>query len=530
MRGKRSWQRFVFGRGLVAMMLLVLQLAFMSVAFHYFEDFLGLIWDGALLLNLIVLVYLINSRSNPMFKLAWVIPIILLPIFGTFLYLVTRIQTSHNRMGRRHARLVADTAPLLSQDPDTLRQLAAEDPLAASTVRFMVRHTGFPVYAAREVCYYPQGEDLFSALVAELEQARHFIFMEFFIIQPGIMWDTLLEILARKASEGVEVRVMYDGMFALYTLSYDYPRVLADLGIQCQIFSPLRPALSTTQNNRDHRKIVVIDGVTGLTGGINLADEYINRRVRFGHWKDTGILIRGEAVQSLTLMFLQMWDVPAKTISDYQHYLTPAVTRLTPVPTNPAALAAPAEPAGQPHGYVLPFGDSPLDLENTGEQVYLDLLHQSTTYVHIMTPYLVLDHEMMIALTHTAKRDVEVMLILPHIPDKQYAFWVARTHYPELFDAGVRIFEYTPGFMHAKCMVADDRKAVVGTINLDFRSLYLHFECAAALFGGPAILAAEDDFQKTLSLSKEMSIADYQALPALQRAAGRLLRLFAPMM
>jgi cardiolipin synthase len=267
------------------------------------------------------------------------------------------------------------------------------------------------------------------------------------------MWDSILELLAGKAAEGVEVRVMYDGTCAITSLPFSYPKKLEAMGIRCKMFSPVRPMLSTVQNNRDHRKILVIDGKVGFTGGINLADEYVNRRERFGHWKDTAVMLRGEAVQSLTLMFLEMWNLDEKTPENWVKYCS--------------FREAPAA-AG---GYVIPYCDSPLDNEMVGEFVYLDILNTAKRYVHMMTPYLILDNETITALCYAAKRGVETIIIMPHIPDKWYAYLLARTYYEELIRAGVQIYEYTPGFIHAKQFTSDDEKAVVGTINLDYRSL-----------------------------------------------------------
>ena len=319
---------------------------------------------------------------------------------------------------------------------------------------------------------------MFVLLMKELKAAKHFIFMEFFIIDRGYMWDEILKVLEEKVKEGVEVRVMYDGMCCLMLLPFHYPRQLERKGIRCKMFSPIIPVLSTHQNYRDHRKIAVIDGRCAFTGGVNLADEYINCKVRFGHWKDTALMVRGDAVKGFTMMFLQMWDVTEKKEEDYRKYLS--------------APAGEAAAGRMEKGYVIPYGDSPFDKEQIGEQVYLDILSQAKEYVHIMTPYLILDDGMKDALCYAAKRGVEVIIIMPHIPDKKYAYLLARTYYPELLKAGVRIFEYEPGFVHAKVFASDDEKATVGTINLDFRSLYLHFECGTFLYRNPVIEKIED--------------------------------------
>ena len=316
--------------------------------------------------------------------------------------------------------------------------------------------------------------------------------------------------------EGVEVRVMYDGMCCLMLLPYHYPRVLEKKGIRCKMFSPVRPTLSTYQNNRDHRKIVVIDGHTAFTGGVNLADEYINRKVRFGHWKDTAIMLKGDAVQSFTMMFLQMWNVTERQPEDYGKYAVPKDYE------HPLA--------ADYSGFILPYGDSPMDREQVGERVYLDILNQARNYVHIMTPYLILDDEMVNALSYAAKRGIDVKLIMPHIPDKKYAYMLARTFYPELTRAGVKIYEYTPGFVHAKVFVSDDEKAVVGTINLDFRSLYLHFECAAYIYRNSVVYDVEHDFEETLKKCSLITMEDCKNYSWMGKKLGRLMRLIAPLM
>ena len=297
-------------------------------------------------------------------------------------------------------------------------------------------------------------------------------------------------------------------------LPYNYPKTLQEFGIKSKIFSPIRPVLSSHQNNRDHRKIVVIDGKVAFTGGVNLADEYINKKVRFGHWKDNAIMIKGEAVRSFLIMFLQMWNITEKKEEDYEKYLCYVNQEETIVDD----------------GFVMPYGDSPFDEENVGEEVYMNMIYRAKHYVHIMTPYLILDNEMLRALIFSAKSGVDVKIIMPHIPDKWYAFVLAKTYYGELIDAGVKIYEYTPGFVHAKTFIVDGEEAVVGTINLDFRSLYLHFEDATYLYQNSEIDKIEEDYENTLKkcmlITKEMC----KRLALKERVAGRILRLFAPLM
>ena len=376
--------------------------------------------------------------------------------------------------------------------------------------RYLNRTGCFPVYDRTQVTYFSLGEKKFEAMLEELEKAEKYIFMEYFIVEEGYMWGRILEILIRKAKEGVEVRVMYDGMCEISTLTHNYPQLLEKHGIKCKAFSRIRPFISTSYNYRDHRKILVIDGKVAFNGGVNLADEYINRIERFGHWKDTAIMLKGAAVQSFTLMFLQMWNMTEEKPSWEECRLS--------------------FPADSSDGFVMPYCDAPLDGEKVGECVYMDMLYRSISYIHIMTPYLILDNELEAALKYAAMRGVEVKIILPGIPDKMSAYSLAKTHYKSLMKAGVKIYEYTPGFVHAKVFVSDDEKAVVGTINLDYRSLYHHFECATYLYRTSCIGEIEQDFQQTLKKCRRVTKESVRNEKLSIKIRGRILKLFAPLM
>ena len=332
------------------------------------------------------------------------------------------------------------------------------------------------MYQNTAMTYFPGGEAKFEELLRQLETAEEYIFVEYFIIDEGLMWGKILEVLARKALQGVDVRVMYDGTCEFSTLPRNYPRLLEKLNIQCKVFSPVQPFVSTHYNYRDHRKILVIDGRVGFTGGVNLADEYINHIQKHGRWKDAAVMLEGEAVRSLTAQFLQMWGILKEP--EYEQFLT----RPIPVPENAKGVAA-------------PYGDCPLDGERVGEMVYIDLLNRARDYIHIMTPYLILDGELETALKFAAERGVDVHLILPGKPDKRFPYALAKSHYSALLDSGVKISEWSPGFVHAKVFVVDGREAVVGTINLDYRSLYHHFEDAVWMVDAPCIRDIEQDFQ-----------------------------------
>lgn len=516
MKKARKLLRIIFGRTAFVVMSLLLQISILLAGFRFLSHYMVYIYGGFTLLSAFVILYVVNKDENPSFKLAWIIPITVIPVFGTLLYLFLELQWEGKIINRRLRENISDTQPYLKQNPRYMEQLAKTSRSNANLAAYIENSGSYPVYGNTNVKYYPVGEEMFEDMKKELEKAKRFIFMEYFIVERGEMWDSLLEILERKVQEGVEVRFMYDGMCCLVLLPYSYPRELRAKGLKAKMFAPIRPALSTYQNNRDHRKILVIDGHTAFTGGINLADEYINRKVRFGHWKDTGIMVKGDAVTSFTMMFLQMWNITEKEPEDYGRYLR------DPEFFYPPELSM--------EGFVIPYGDSPLDQETVGELVYLDIINTARNYVHIMTPYLILNYELVQALQFAAKRGVETIIIMPHIPDKEYAFLLAKAHYEELIRAGVQIYEYTPGFVHAKVFTSDDEKAVVGTINMDYRSLYLHFECAAYIYRNEVIKDVERDFKETLAQCQVITLEECRHYPWYKKLAGRVLRLFAPLM
>lgn len=512
----RGLCRIIFGRTAFMVIFLLIQVLILLAAFSWLRDYMLYIYGASSILSAIVIIYIVSNDESSMIKLSWVVPILLIPVFGTLFYLFVKLQMGSKLINRRLHVLEREIEPYLIQEQDTIKRFNSASSSEGNLARYMSRYGKFPVYENTNVQYFPLGDTMFEVMKAELKTAERFIFMEYFIVEKGKMWDSILEILEAKVKEGVEVRFMYDGMCCLSLLPYSYPKTLREKGIKCQVFAPIKPALSTYQNNRDHRKICVIDGHTAFTGGVNLADEYINQRVRFGHWKDTAVMLKGEAVKSFMMMFLQMWSITEPEKEDYSRFFCPADYKY------PPELVM--------DGFVMPYGDSPLDRENVGEQVYLDILGHAKRYVHIMTPYLILDDELVSSLKYAAKRGVDTVIIMPHIPDKIYAYLLARSYYEELLRAGVKIYEYTPGFVHAKVFTSDDEKAVVGTINLDFRSLYLHFECAVYLYRNAAVGTAEADFQETLKKCQQITEQNCRSFPFVKRFAGRALRLLAPLM
>lgn len=511
---KGLW-KLLFGRTTLLALLILIQIMILVGGFAVLEEQFFILNQTGGIIVLVILFYILNNKQNTSFKLTWIILILTVPIFGVSFYLYTRVQP-----GTRYVANLVDNAierqrPYLHQDAAVLDELEGISKKNAGLAKYIHGSGNYPLYKDTQVKYFPLGEDKFEELVFQLEQAEEFIFMEYFIVDKGLMWDRILDILERKAKEGIEVRFMYDGTCSLTTLPAYYANRLNRKGINCKVFAPVRPFLSTHQNNRDHRKIVVIDGHTAFTGGVNLADEYINEIERFGHWKDTAIMVKGPAARSFTLMFLQNWDAAAKKATDPKPYLKYDFTKVHGLASD---------------GFVIPYGDSPYDNENVGERVYMDILYNAKKYVHIMTPYLILDEEMVDALIYAVKRGVEVIIMMPHIPDKEYAYILARTYYRQLIENGVKIYEYTPGFIHAKVFTSDDEKAVVGTINLDFRSLYLHFEDAVFLYRHSEIENIEKDFRETLGKCHIITLEDCKKYSFIKRIIGALLRLIAPLM
>lgn len=512
-KAKKGFLSIVFSRAGIILLLILIQLGLFFATSVHLVEYQAYISGFLKILSIVVLIYIINEEGNPAFKTTWILFVMAFPVPGTLFYLYVKNQWGTKFIQKRLATLKIETDPYMMQKQEVVDAIWASKSANANLAYYLSNRLGFPTYRNTEVKYFPLGEYKFKAMVEELRKAEQFIFMEYFIVEEGYMLDVILKILRQKAAEGVEVRFMYDGMCAISMLPYNYPAKLKKWGIQCKMSNALTPFLTTTQNNRDHRKICVIDGKVGFTGGINIGDEYINRKIRFGHWKDTAVMLKGDAVQSLTMMFLQMWNVEEKRPENYVDYLTPRAKGLR-----------------RELGYVIPYADSPFDNENVGEEVYFHILNHAKKYVHIMTPYLILDNEMITTLTRVAKCGVEVIIIMPHIPDKWYAFVLAKTYYKELIEAGVQIYEYLPGFVHAKVFVSDDDTATVGTINLDYRSLYLHFECGVFIYNNSEIDKIERDFQQTLAKCHKVTIMEVKNRTLLTKISGHVLRMIAPLM
>ncbi|ACZ01848.1 cardiolipin synthase [Streptobacillus moniliformis] len=510
-KSKKSIVKLIFSRTLIVTVLLLIEIALILASIIWLGNNVYLLIGGGRLTSFVMIIYLINNRQNSNVKLVWIILILLVPFFGICLYWFIKFDFGSRMMKNRIVEIQNQTKNVLVQKQEIINNLRENKLFELRNIAKYIKKTGgYNIYQDSEIKYYSLGEYMFFDMLIALKNATKFIFLEYFIIEHGKMWDSILEILKQKVLEGVEVRVMYDGTCEYSTLDRDYPRELMIDGIKAQAFSPVKPFVSTHYNNRNHRKIMVIDGEIAFTGGVNLADEYINEVSKFGHWKDTGIRIMGDGVKPLTLMFLQSWNIFDYGSNDYSKYVNVSHDIKN-------------------DGYIIAYGDEPFDDELLGQNIYIDILNNAKEYVYIMTPYLIIDNEMLAAIKLAAIKGVDVKIILPHIADKEMPFALAHNHYSELIDSGVKVYEYTPGFVHGKMFVSDDIKAVVGTINLDYRSLYHHFENAVYMYNVDAIKDIKNDFIETFKKSQIFTNRDLKEDKLLRKLIGKLMKIFAPL-
>ena len=489
---KKMFRRIMVNRVLFTGIFLIIQIIWLFVLLTRFAALssrITLIMTG---ISLLISLYVYSKRENSAYRLSWILIIMAMPVFGGLLYLFFGNKNPSRQMRTQLDRIHKDIKGkgLFEQDESIMAEIEKEDKRTAGRCRYLHSVTDAPIRKNTKTTYYPLGEDLYDDMIEDLKKAEHFIFMEYFIVEEGIFWGSILEVLEQKAKEGVDVRVIYDDIGCLTVLPEKYEKELEKKGISSMVFNPFKPILSLAMNNRDHRKILVIDGHTAYTGGINLADEYINLADRFGQWKDTAMKFHGEAAENFTLLFLEMWNAFCRQDEEYEPFLSHAY--------HPEPF--PGE------GYVQPFGDTPLDDDPTAENLYIDILNQASHYVYIYTPYLIISDVMQHALCMAAQRGVDVKIMTPGIPDKKIVFRMTRSNYRELLKAGVEIYEYTPGFLHAKSYISDDEHAVIGTINMDYRSLYLHFECGAYLYRTPTIWDMKQDFLATLDQALKIEL------------------------
>ena len=505
----------VFRRSVIVALLILLQVILLLGVLALSSAGYAYIYWGCVVLSVLAVLVIVSRQTDPGYKIAWIIPILIFPAFGWLVYLLCGGNKLSARLRRKMQGMDRAMLEYLERDykADELELFGAEE---ANLSRYLEQYARCPAYTNTWTQYFPLGDDVFPVMLEELRKAEKYIFLEYFIIAPGVFWDSVVEILKEKHAAGVDVRVIYDDVGSLNTLPMNYARKFeAETGIPCCFFNRFKPVISIRMNNRDHRKFCIIDGHTAFTGGVNLADEYINRKPRFGHWKDTAILLKGEAVWSMAVMFLTMWEYVRDAEEDYE--------RFRPVSPPPEA----ARGAGC---YVQPYTDNPLDEEPVGETVYLNLISKAKKYLYAMTPYLIVSDSVNTALCSAAKSGVDVRIITPHIPDKPLVFEATRAHYQPLLEAGVKIYEYTPGFVHAKTMVADGKYGVVGSINLDYRSMFLHFEDAVLLYRDPSVEDMRRDFLETQFRSQPVTLEECLSHSWLRRLFRSILRVLAPLL
>ena len=493
------------GRGIIIAIGILLQILLTVLIYLFLINKLVVIHVVYNIFKIIIILYLIKNSKNYSFTLPLIIILLLFPLIGTLLYITLGRNKFRSKTLKRIRAHESENKFYLKQD-EKIKELYKDN----GRLKYITDYTKYPATINNKVDYYPLGEIAFKEMLRELKKAKKFIFFEYFIVSHGKMWDSILKILKQKADEGVDVRVIYDDLGCMASLPKDYPKTLEKIGIKCIAFNRLRAFKGVIMNNRDHRKILVIDGKVAFSGGINIADEYININSKYGHWKDNAIKISGDAVWNYTVMFLSIWNSYREEDEDYTKFKAEIKNNVK-------------------NGFVAPYGETPLDSDVVGENIYLNIINQANKYIYIFTPYLIIDTDMINSLILAAKRGVDVRIVIPGIPDKKIVYLVSESYVEPLVQGGVKIYRYTPGFVHSKVFVSDDHIATVGTINMDYRSLYLHFECGCYMEDVDVIKDIKEDLTSTLEKSKE--ITKEEARPKLIKSFFQaLLRLVAPLM
>lgn len=501
---------------IVTILLIAMQVVWLLLLVNQVSQVNSLLSGIFQFLSIVMALYIVDKDDVAAYRMGWVLLIIIAPICGGLIYLIWGDKRSSIFMRKKLHKGKVGISEYLKQKPEVSDAFSEAMPRAAGCAHYL-SGCGFPVWQNTQVKYHSLGDYQFADMIEELKKAEKYIFIEYFIIQEGIMWGTVLDILREKAANGVDVRIIYDDFGCLSKLPNDYHKKIERMGIKCLRFNPIIPIIAVVMNNRDHRKMMIVDGKVAFTGGLNLADEYINQRFRFGHWKDSGLMLKGDAVWNFTVMFLEMWNAfrPGE-VGNVENY----------IPEQKSEENLEAE------GFVQPFSDSPFDYETVTVNLYTDMISRAKDYIYIFTPYLAISDEMMMALRTAAKRGVDVRIVIPGIPDKKLTYRLTRSYTIPLMRAGIRIYEYTPGFIHSKSYVCDDETAVVGTINSDYRSLYLQFECGVLMSGNQAVLDVRDDALRTFEISHEVTMDerihnDFHGYIA--RTFDALIKIFAPL-
>ena len=507
---KKKLINLLFSKMMVGAYIILFELALLFFGISFISSISQLLNITFKIISILMVIYIYNRNDNPSYKLAWISLILIIPQIGGILYLLF----GGKKVSRELRRIVnitnENTKGIMTSKEELIQKLKNENGEAAKQANYLMKYGGYPCSQNTKTTFIKDGEEYYQYLIQEIKKAEKFIFLEYFIIEEGKMWNDILDLLVEKVNQGVDVRLLYDDAGCIMKLPENYDQKIRNLGIKCKTFNPLRAALIIQMNNRDHRKITVIDNKVGFTGGINLADEYMNKKEVFGHWRDQGIMLEGEAVSNLTFMFLQFWDYGENEKSDYMSYLIPH--------------SAPSD------GYVTPFSDSPTDDEAVALSAHVNIIHDARDYIYIQTPYLILDNVMKEALELASKNGVDVKIMVPYIPDKKLVNQVTKSNYLTLLKSGVKIYEYTPGFVHAKTIISDDEFGVIGSINFDYRSYFLHFENGVWLYKSSAIFDCKEDFLKTLEVCHEVTYEEYMKTNVVVRILRSILNLFSPLL
>lgn len=512
MSNKSWWQSLLFRRIIISFLILaqIGAVLYTAISQSAASGWLNLAFR---VIGILTVLQIVNKKSKPGYRMVWVVIILIAPVLGVSFYVMYIAQTGTKRLNRKVREIEFKAQPALALNPSCYDAAAEACTTHTAGLNYLHNFTRFPVCDKTQARYFSPGEKFFEQLLIDLERAESYIFMEYFILNQGEMWDRIEEILLRKVALGVDVRILYDDFGCFLTLPSDFAQELERKGIKATVFAPFTPFVSAMQNNRNHRKICAIDGKVAYTGGINIADEYINHIERFGHWKDSALRIEGHAAWNMTVLFLEQWELARHESEDY--------TKLYPWHTKECEIES--------DGFVLPYADSPVDDENVCEHVYLQIINSARKYLYICTPYLIIDDNIVSALALAAKSGVDVRIITPDRADKKFVHFTTQSFYRELIHAGVRIYQYTDGFIHSKTFVSDDVVATVGTANLDYRSLYLHFECGAWVYGSSAIAEIKADFLTTVEICHRIGEQEF-VCSGLRRVVQEVARLFAPLM
>ena len=504
--------------GIVRMVLvlvsILLEVVVIFLLLHYLGSKAGWVYSVIHILSIILVLVIYGSHKTASIKMTWIMLIMLLPIVGTVLFLIIGLNWHTLQMRKRYTELDKILLPLLPANEEVSQHVRERSGRLAGVSSYLKKNARYPVYENTKVTYYDDALKGLNAQLEELAKAERFIFMEYHAIEDAESWHQIQKVLVERAKAGVEVRIFYDDMGSIGFINTNFVKKMESLGLKCRVFNPFAPGLNLFLNNRDHRKITVIDGKVGFTGGYNLANEYFHRTEPYGFWKDTGIRLEGDAVQSLTVIFLEMWNAISKydvDDTDFKQFLT-------------------SPPSAEGQGFVQPYADSPMDGIAVGEDVYMSIAEGAEEYAWFITPYLIITDEMNHVLSLAAMRGVDVRIITPGIPDKKMVYSLTRSYYNGLARHGVRIFEFTPGFCHAKMSVSDDIVATCGTINMDYRSLYHHFENGCVLSDCDAVMDIKHDFEETFAQCREVTDYYVTGRGAFMRFGHMLLRLAAPLM